>query len=99
MNRYATTKIIKDKYGVRKASTTIIPSPPVSNLDTYIQITSPERLDRLAFKFYGDSTIWWVIASANNLGNGSLFVNENTTIRIPNKAGIQDLISKVNKER
>jgi hypothetical protein len=64
-----------------------------------IKTTSPERLDNLAKLFYDDSTLWWIIASANNLGKGSWIVPQNTTLRIPDKTFILDNIRVTNKTR
>ena len=46
-----------------------------------------------------ETSLWWIIASTNGLGKGTLIVPENTLLRIPAQSGIQDLISTVNKER
>ena len=59
----------------------------------------PERLDLLAYRFYGDASKWWIIASANGLGKGTLFVPENTTVRIPIDERIQDNIEQTNNSR
>ena len=99
MSRYSTSKQIKDKNGSRRVDTTIVPPVPKSNLDTYIQVTSPERLDKLAYEFYNDASQWWIIAAANGLGKGTLTVPEGIRIRIPSKIAIQDLISNTNKQR
>ena len=99
MSRYITTRQIKDSNGKRKASTTIISAPPVSDKDIYIQITTPERLDLLANKFYQDASLWWIIATSNGLGKGTLFTPEDVRLRIPPKEGIQDFIALVNQER
>ena len=73
--------------------------PPTSINDTYITTTTPDRLDKLANDFYGDSQFWWIIASANGLGKGTLIVPENTTIRIPEKIGIDEFIQQINTQR
>lgn len=99
MSRYTTTQQIKDKSGKRKAETTILPVVPISGDDIYIQVTSPERLDLLADKFYNDVSLWWVIATANALGKGSLYVPENTRLRIPSVTKIQDVIESLNNSR
>tara|TARA_Y100001972_G_C7518348_1_gene261574 strand:- start:256 stop:555 length:300 start_codon:yes stop_codon:yes gene_type:complete len=99
MSRYATSRIIKDENGKRRANTTIIPAPELSSQDIYIQITSPERLDLLADQFYGDATLWWIIATTNGLGKGTLFTPEGITIRIPPAQDIQSIIELQNKER
>ena len=77
----------------------IIPAPELSSQDIYIQITSPERLDLLADQFYGDATLWWIIATTNGLGKGTLFTPEGITIRIPPAQDIQSIIELQNKER
>jgi hypothetical protein len=40
-------------------------------------------LDTLAQQFYQDTTLWWVIANANNIGKGSFDVPAGMQIRIP----------------
>ena len=99
MSRYTTTKQIKDENGTRKASTTIFPSMPSRAEDIFVKITSPERLDLLAYRFYGDASKWRMIASSNGLGKGTLFVPENTTVRIPIDERIQDNIEQTNNSR
>jgi len=99
MNRYATTKQIIDSKLNRKAETTIITPTPPAPADIYIQVSTPERLDMLAHKFYGDATQWWIIAAANGLGKGTLFTPENIRLRIPENAGQQDYIDLINSER
>ena len=69
---------IKDSTGKRRKSTLIIPVPEPSSSDVFIQVTSADRLDLLAYKFYGDASLWYVIASANGLGKGSLMVPSNS---------------------
>ena len=98
-SRYEKAKIIKDKTGKRKYSTVISTSPPPGPADTFILTTGIERMDKLAYDFYEDATLWWIIADANQLQKGTLYVEANTRLRIPPAANIQDLISKGNNER
>jgi len=42
-----------------------------------------DRLDLLAFDFYGDTSYWWVIASANALPGDSLYLEPGMQLRIP----------------
>lgn len=51
--------------------------------DVIITIDNPDRLDRIAFRFYDDAKLWWVIAAANNLGRGDWTVPAGTRLRIP----------------
>ena len=98
-SRYLTTKQIKDENGRRRAETTILPVPPTVSSDTYIEITTPERLDTLANRFYGDSELWWVIAVANGLGKGTLYIPENTRLRLPSNTELENLIEQTNNSR
>jgi hypothetical protein len=97
--RYSTARILKDEELKRKFSTIIFPAAPESNGDLYIQITSVDRLDKLAYIFYEDATMWWVIAAANGLGKGTYVVPANTRLRIPEKTNIQQVIIETNNER
>ena len=45
-------------------------------------LVSGERLDYLAGKFYGDASLWWVIAAASGIGY-ALQVQPGTILRIP----------------
>ena len=99
MNRYATSKIIKTSTNKSRMETTIVPVMPTSNTDTYIQTSSPERLDKLANTFYGTSTLWWLIASVNGLGKGTLIVPINSTLRIPSMNSVQQIINDINNAR
>jgi len=99
MNRYATSTIIMAPTNKRRISTTVIPVMPYSSGDIYIQTTSPDRLDKLANTFYGTSTLWWLIATANGLGKGTLVVPENSTIRIPAMNNAQQVINNANTTR
>jgi len=69
----------------------IYPEIPLTNDDNYVITVLGDRLDLLAFDFYGDSTFWWVIASANSLSGDSLVVEPGTQLRIP-----VDLIGAIN---
>jgi len=42
-----------------------------------------DRFDSLATKYYKDSSKWWIIAKANNLVNGTMFVQGGTKLIIP----------------
>lgn len=59
------------------------PNITVTEQDTYIITKATDRLDLIAFDFYGDSTLWWVIAMANNLEGDSLFIGDGVQIRVP----------------
>lgn len=67
----------------RVYQTTIYPEIPKRGDDIYVYAQQGDRLDTLAYKYYKDQTAWWIIAVANQLGRGSLFVPPGTQLRIP----------------
>lgn len=93
MSRYDYTPIIKDEENKRLYATTIYPDIPYSNEDIYVITTIGDRLDLLAFDFYGDSTLWWIIASANDIQPDSLVPPLGITLRIP--VNVPDIINNV----
>ena len=94
MKRYSTTRRKIDKSGIRVLSTTYYPEIPIGNSDKFIMSKDGDRLDNLAYKYYRDNTLWWVIAKANGIrGKGALEVA--TPLRIP--ANIISIIEKFRK--
>jgi len=84
LNRYDTISVTKyNSTGSQYYVNVIYPDIPYSNDDIYLITTSWDRLDLLAFSFYGDSNLWWVIASANALPGDSLVPIPGTQLRIP----------------
>ena len=75
--------------------TTIYPHIPASEDDIYIITRDSDRLDLLAGQYYEDVTLWWVIATANNLGKGTLVVPPGLQLRIPND--IENVITLYNE--
>lgn len=60
------------------------PNIPLSENDVYVITTVGDRLDSLAYSYYQDSTLWWVIAMANNnITRGALYPSPGTQLRIP----------------
>ena len=41
-----------------------------------------ERIDQIAFRYYGDASYWWVIAAASGIG-WSLQIPPGTILRVP----------------
>ena len=80
MNRYLFNKISNNRF-----LTSTYPAFPQKSTDKYIISRSGDRLDLLANQFYGDVTLYWVIAIANpdKINMGSLFLTEGSQIRIP----------------
>ena len=51
--------------------------------DNYIITGTEDRLDLIAYDFYGDSTLWWVIAMVNDLEGDSMYPPAGIYLRIP----------------
>ena len=98
MNRYEEIQLNKDSQGRRFRKTILHPTIEPHIDDIYIIGQIGDRLDNLAFKYYNDSSLWWIIARANNIGNGSLVVPLGVQLRIPqNQFDIIEEYKKINK--
>ena len=85
MNRYQGIPITKEDSGKRAYVTSRYPEVPLSENDIYVYTTQGDRYDVLALNYYGDSSLWWIIATANpNIGLSTLVIPEGVQIRIPN---------------
>ena len=85
MARYQNTKK-QNKNRKSYYSTTVHKKVIEKNTDSYFIATEGDRCDNLAYRFYGDSTLWWFIARVNNLTTNN--IPAGTSLRIP--ANTQD---------
>ena len=69
--------------GKRVYRSKIYPQIPLSDNDTYVASETGDRLDTLAYQYYNNSSLWWIIASANNIHNAPLGLKDGTILRIP----------------
>jgi len=84
----------------RYYSNNVYPSIPVSQEDDYVIAVLGDRMDLIAFDFYGDPSLWWVIASANSLPGDSLYLEPGMQIRIPfNVTAVINQYNQVNSNR
>jgi len=68
--------------------------------DIWIRTRIGDRFDTLAHEFYDDVTLWWIIAKANKMINGSLAVEVGIKLRIPiDSEKIQNEYWNINQER
>lgn len=97
MNRYTDNKSnVFNRYdGKRVYRTVRYPKIPVSANDVYIIVTEGDYLDTLAYKFYKDSTLWWVIAQANGI-KATLKAPTGNQIRIP--SNVESIVSNFKRE-
>ena len=96
MNRYQDLTIIQDSNGRRRYVTTFVPFFEKSDNDIYVITDDADRLDLLANQFYGDSTAWPIIASANSIGLGSLSVESGKQLRIPDPNRLREYTIQIN---
>lgn len=91
-NRYENndTKKLDDGRTVYKSK--IYPNIPLQDDDIYIVTQTGDRLDTLAHQYYGDSSLWWIIATANNIHDVGFGVDDGITLRLP-----KDSYSVINK--
>jgi len=98
-NRYTYSKVLTTNETKKQyLESTIYPKIKASDEDIYVVSTSSDRLDMLAFKYYGNKNYWWIIAVANNLNDATLHIKPGTQLRIP--GNIQNIIvsfEKINK--
>lgn len=92
MKRYDTNAIKTRWDGKKVYKSTIYPNVKPSSSDIIIISNETDYLDTLAQKYYKDSTLWWVIASVNNIGKGRLSIEPGTQIRIP--LNVYDIINE-----
>lgn len=84
MSRYISSGILKTKDSKKQyLESTIYPIVKPSDTDLYIISEKGDRLDLLADKYYGDQTMWWVIATANNINDATFYVQPGIQLRIP----------------
>ncbi len=101
MDRYVDIPIIKTKPTVQypkvinyRASVRY-PDIPLSENDIYMYTMRGDRLDNLAYQFYKDSTLWWILLVANpDVPNDSLYPTIGFQLRIPQD--ISDIINSYN---
>ena len=82
-SRYKDTPIKLSKDGKRVFKPTMYPKIPIRDSDIFIYPKFGDRLDNLAFKYYKDVSLWWIIAKANNLDAAHIGLDVDKQIRIP----------------
>ena len=94
MGRYTQTPIFKSNVEYKTApnkryyGTTKYPEVPLDFSDIYVITTVGDRIDVMANEFYGDSSLYWIIASANpQFKQNSLTPPAGTQLRIPTAIG------------
>ena len=93
--RYDTAKVKKDKDGTRYYKPTVVPNVPIKDSDIFVYPVYGDRFDTMAQRYYNDSTLWWIIAKANELSKGQISADPLKKLRIPTE--IDDILESVEK--
>jgi len=98
-SRYQDSTTLTNKYTKKKyLGSLIYPKIKPNDNDMYVISQQSDRLDILASKYYGDQSLWWIIAIANNLNDASLSIEPGTQMRIPsNVSQILNDLKKINE--
>jgi hypothetical protein len=94
MDRYDSTLTTTRWDGKQVYLTTSYPVIVPQDSDVIVITQDGMYLDYLAYEYYQDPTLWWVIALANNLGKGRLSVPPGIQLRIP--INVNDILSQMN---
>jgi hypothetical protein len=106
MNRYQNVPLVRIN-GKPCYATTKYPEVPLSENDLYVYTVQGDRFDSLAYQYYNDQSLWWIISIANtavagtslpsDLPQDSLLIPEGSQIRIPaNYAEVLNTFNKIN---
>ena len=73
------------------------PTIPLSNNDIQILTVEGDRLDNLAYQFYGDTSywIWIVLANPSKVRRDGYYISPGTQLRIPRN--IEEIVTKFEK--
>jgi hypothetical protein len=74
--------------------TLVLPDSTTRKGDIQHIVSSLDRIDSLAYRYYQDPGLWWVIAWANSLEILPTDLKENMQIRIPSKDFISNELIK-----
>ena len=105
MNRYAEISISTTNDNLRNKTISSrnvaqYPIVPQQENDIYAITEWGDRFESLAFRFYGDVTLWWIIAISNHnvCDFSSIFIPIGSQIRIPqNISPIIDSYNELNR--
>ena len=95
--RYNYTPVIRNANNIRVYSATILPYIQPNINDIYINVDYGDKLDVIADLYYQQASLWWIIALANNIGKGSIYIQNKMQLRIPHNIDeIKNLLKNTN---
>lgn len=83
MARYAGAKTKRLYDGRTVYRPKIYPEIPLRDDDLYIVTELGDRFDTLAYDFYADSSLDWIIKQANNIHGAVFGIEPGTILRVP----------------
>ena len=84
IDKYTTTIEISKTMSGKPYYTTLLPSTiPQDTFQFTVVARMGDRFDNMAARYYKDASKWWIIAKANHMVNGSMFIEPGTRIIIP----------------
>ena len=81
--RYDNNIVKKSTSGKLVFQSRIMPNIPLRSTDMYVMSETGDRLDTLAYEYYKDQSLWWIIAASNNIHDAPIGLKEGTILRIP----------------
>lgn len=84
-DRYRDCNVLQSEDGTRFLATRDIIDIPISREDIYhtVQANEEYRLDIIAYQYYKNPLLWWVLAQANNIYDTINHPVSGDVIRIP----------------
>lgn len=82
-SRYENNEVRSTFDGRKVYRSKIYPNIPLRDDDVYVATETGDRLDTLAYQYYNDASLWWIIAAANNIHNAPFGLKDGTILRIP----------------
>lgn len=95
-SRYQTIPTQKTDEGITILSQTYYPEIGYREDDIYITTSGTDRLDLIAYDFWGDESFWWVVAMVNDLECDSFYPPVGIQLRIPKDITL--IVNEFNKE-
>ena len=95
MSRYDHTVVKRRPDGKRVLKPTMYPKIPLRDDDIYIFSKESDKLEHISYRFYNTPEYWWVIAKANNISNGSIYLKPGRQLRIPDLNSIQEILNSM----
>jgi len=75
--------------GVEHWDTLVLPDQSPRSDDIIHVVSSADRIDLIAYRYYQDASLWWIIAWANDMEVLPTDLNANDEIRIPSKSYVE----------